>query len=217
MATRIWLGTAAALLFACLAFAATWQGAGSVPARFFASEAVAAVPASSHVKVLPEKGHGSGTHIGNGYVLTAAHVVGKATTVTVQGDNGASFEAEVLWANHAYDVALLRVDAGAALGVTPLSCAPNFAGQKVRAFGNPQMWEFVYTSGEVIGPPREHGPWASVLPMDMTIIPGQSGGALVADGHVVGIAVGVMVQGYGLAGVSYAVPAKIACDLMGRA
>lgn len=212
-----WLGIAGAVALACLAFGATYKYSGSVPAHFF-SEAVAAVPASSHVKVVTGGGHGSGTHIGNGYMLTAAHVIRGAETVEILADNGTKYQADVLWSNTAYDLALIRLQESSTLATTVLNCAPNFAGQRIKAFGNPQVLDSVYTLGEVIGGARQHGPWASVAPVDMTVIPGMSGGGVLNEaGELVGITVGVMAQFQGLTGIGYVVPAASACELMGRA
>jgi S1-C subfamily serine protease len=211
----IWLGSAAAVLVACLMFAGVYQMSGSrLPIGLF-TPAVAAVPASSHVKVNPG---GSGTHIGGGFIITATHVVGKATSVTVTGDNGTEYEADVLWANKAYDVALLKLKAPAAVGVSPLSCAPNHTGQKVQAFGNPMGVKFVYTRGEVNGPARQFGPWQRVVPLDMTTIYGQSGGGIIdQSGNLVGVTVGLLPTPYGIGAFGWAVPAESVCMLLGRA
>lgn len=77
---------------------------------------------SSVVKVIVGNGHGSGVNIGDGYIVTAAHVVGNEKVVRVKGRwPFAIFEtdAEVLWSNPAYDVALLRI--GGAHGLVPAS------------------------------------------------------------------------------------------------
>lgn len=209
-----WLGFAAAFLAGCFVTLPVWHYANPVPARFFVSEAVASVPASSHVQV---SSGGSGTHIGNGFILSAAHVVREAKTVTVTGDNGTKYEAEVLWANVGYDVALLRVSTPTSIGVTPLSCAPNYTGQKVQAFGNPMGVEFVYTRGEVNGVARQHGPWKRVIPLDMTTIYGQSGGGVIdADGNLVGVTVGLLPTPYGITAFGWAVPGEAVCDLLAR-
>ena len=216
MRTPVWLGIAGAVALACLAFGATYKYAGSVPAHFF-SEAVAAEPASSHVRIKAGPALGSGTHIGDGFVLTAAHVVAANKTVTVEGDNGSSYEAEVLWTNTAFDVSLVRIAGNASVGVSPLSCAPNFIGQKVQAFGNPMGVAFVYTKGEVNGAARQHGAWKRVVPLDMTTIYGQSGGGIIDEaGNVVGVTVGLLPTQFGISAFGWAVPGEAICALMGR-
>ena len=65
----------------------------------------------SGVMVVLQKGHGSGVYIGNGIVLTSAHVVKDATTLSLKGPAGAWQQAHVLWKSDKYDVAALRPDA----------------------------------------------------------------------------------------------------------
>ena len=78
--------------------------------------------------------------------------------------------------------------------------------------------DFVYTSGTVVGAARPMGPWASVLPVDGTVIYGQSGGGVVdANGNVVGIAVGLLPTQYGIAAFGFVVPASAVCNLLARA
>jgi len=62
--------------------------------------------AASVVMVSDANGHGSGVYIGNGLVLTAAHVVGDSKTVTLHSDR--DLPGEVLWSNKKYDLALVR-------------------------------------------------------------------------------------------------------------
>jgi S1-C subfamily serine protease len=71
------------------------------------------------VKVSVAEGHGSGVNIGNGYIVTAAHVPGEAATVKIKTSGGKEFDADVLWVNHVYDVALLRADPKALGGGQP--------------------------------------------------------------------------------------------------
>lgn len=173
--------------------------------------------ATAFVKVSDKTGHGSGVHIGNGYILTAAHVVEDRKSMTITDSEHRDMPGEVLWKNAEYDVALVRVPGFGNLDFAPLSCAPNFVHQKVAAYGNPLDLEFAFTAGEVNGAAREWAVWKSVVPADMTIIPGQSGGAVIdTNGSVVGIAVGVMVFQMGLTGQGFFVPGSVVCDLMGR-
>lgn len=165
---------ALALLVACLSYTAT---------------APAPLP-SAIVKVLVGQGHGSGVHIGNGYVLTAAHVT-QGKSVKLKLTDGTEVAAETLWENRAYDIALLRTEAR--MDVAPLVCRTAATGEHLTAYGNPMVLEFVSADGKVAGGVREFGPWKSVLPVDMTIVMGMSGGAVLdRQGNVAGIAVGVL-------------------------
>lgn len=206
----LWGGLAASTIVA-LAAGLTWNASSNIPVGFYEP--------SAYVKLEAGNTSGSAVHIGDGFLITAAHVVGQNKSMLVKGDDGRVIDREgvVLWANRDYDIALIRVDRPK-LKTAPLSCAPNFTGQGVRAFGSPMDVEFVYTSGTVVGAARAMGPWASVLPVDGTVIYGQSGGGVVdANGNVVGIAVGLMPTQYGIAAFGFVVPAAAVCDLLARA
>lgn len=173
----------------------------------------------STVKIVMEQGHGSGVHIGNGYVVTAAHVVGDKTP-RVKLDDGSEQEAVVMWTNKAHDIALLRT--ARTMSASALDCRVAANGERVEARGNPTVLEFVSSTGRVAGVEREFGPWARVLPVDMTIVMGMSGGPVfAADGRVVGISVGVLVAPVGFAasltGFGAIVPSAAVCELLARA
>lgn len=206
-----WAGPLAALVFAMLFFGIVYNLSAKIPAGFYEP--------SPHVRLEAGISMGSGVHIGDGLVLTAAHVVGKNKSMKVFADDNrlVDAEGEVLWANTKYDIALIRI-AKPKLGAASLSCAPNFTGQRVVAYGNPMGIQAVYTKGEVVGPARAFAVWASVLPIAGPIIYGQSGGG-VADEHgaVVGIAVGVLVTQAGIAAFGWVVPSQVVCGLLGRA
>ena len=176
--------------------------------------------ASSVVKVLPGKGHGSGVHIGNGYILTAAHVVDGAKSLKIRTSDGKDRDATVLWSSKEYDIAAIRT-AEAGIAVSNLDCRTAEAGEVIRASGNPIVLEFVDSYGKVAGKPRLLGPWKSVLITDITTVPGMSGGPTFdANGNVVGITVGVMTLPSGfsasLTGFGAMVPSSTVCGLLGR-
>lgn len=173
----------------------------------------------SVVKIVLPKGHGSGVHIGDGYVITAAHVVGVATGVTVKLDDSTEQPAEVLWANKAYDVALIRT--ADTMRSAPLQCRTPSLGEHLSASGNPLGFEFINTEGRVAGAARHVGTWKLVVPVDMTIIMGMSGGPVFdARGNVVGISIGVALVQLGispsLTGIGFIVPGKTICDPIAR-
>ena len=169
-----------------------------------------------HAKISYEDydGHGSATHIGNGYFLTAAHVIKDGKTPLVDMS-----ESEVLWVNKKYDVALLKSD-GENNDHLNLDCREPEVGERISMSGNPLNLESVTTWGQVSGSPREVGPWALVSPINAAIAPGMSGGALMDEGgNLIGVNVGVMVMPVGSAGgpvgIGYSVPASVVCMLMG--
>lgn len=174
---------------------------------------------SSTVKVIVDAGHGSGVHIGDGFVVTAAHVVGDKSVVNLKLDSGGVQTAEVLWSNKDYDVALLRTKP--TMRASQLSCRVASAGETIVARGNPASVEFVSAYGHVAGPERQFATWRRVLITDITTIPGMSGGGVFDErGEVVGIAVGVLVVPLGFApsltGFGTIVPSAAICDLLAR-
>lgn len=187
-------------------------------------------PASAAVKVELAGGHGSGVHIGGGLFLTAGHVAQDAggKPIMIRTSDGKARQAEVLWVNGDYDLALLRVTNFGQIETANLSCRGLVAGEDIYAEGNPANLDFVRTYGHVAGGARQSGPWRDVVVTDMVIIPGMSGGPVFdQDSRLVGIAVGVMTPALvqapligavpSLSGIGYIVPATDACMLMGRA
>lgn len=194
-------------------------------AAYFAAPTVAAYTApaatdAATVKVVLKTGHGSGVHIGNGFVLTAAHVAGDEKSVQLKTKDGQSRQADVLWINNAYDIALLRTSP-ATLPAAHLDCAAVKAGSAIEAIGNPLAVEFVSSTGKIAGASREVGPWKSVYVTDITTVMGMSGGPVFSDGNLVGITVGVMGVPMGftssLVGFGFVVPSSDVCSLLGRA
>lgn len=178
---------------------------------------VAAEVASPYIKIIGASGTGSGVHIGNGYILTAAHVATMNNELSAKDALGRTHKLTLLWANTSKDIALLKITEADEMASAKLSCDAPVVGTHVRAYGNPMDVENVYASGTIVGAPMTRGPWESIMTLDLTIVPGMSGGALVNDaGDIVGIDVGVMVYG-ALTGFGYAVPSQVACDLLGRA
>jgi S1-C subfamily serine protease len=177
--------------------------------------------ASSVVKVLVEGGHGSGVHIGDGYVLTATHVVEGKKGIKLKSSFGDIQDAELLWTNKARDVALLRAKRPDRLQSSPLVCAPLVVGQRVTAEGSPGAAEFVRFRGDVAGIERTAGPWLAVVPIDISGGPGISGGPIFDEaGNVAGIYVGVYLVPLGMSalttGIGIAVPSNVICELMAR-
>jgi len=178
--------------------------------------------ASSVVKVLVEGGHGSGVHIGDGYILTATHVVEGMTGIRLKSSFGDIQDAELLWTNKTRDVALLKAKRPERLQSSTLVCAPLVVGQKVTAEGSPGAAEFVRFRGDVAGVERTAGPWMAVVPIDISGGPGISGGPIFDEtGNVAGIYVGVYLVPLGMSalttGIGIAVPSNVICELMARA
>jgi S1-C subfamily serine protease len=185
--------------------------------------------ALSTIKVMVGEGHGSGVHVGNGYIITAAHVAGDAKSVKVKNSLGSVGHADVLWVNKAHDIALLRISVLAlekgdegAWGVSRLHCEDPKIGQSVIAIGNPGPLEFITAHGNVAsGPKHSDEHWRDHYIVSMPIAPGMSGGPVLDHhGRVVGIVVGVAMMSVGWSGApvgfGYIAPASAICKLLAR-
>lgn len=216
MFPRLGAGQRIALLFAvgisicCLGLIAT----------FPKKPAIAKPMATSVVKVIMKDGHGSGVSIGGGYVLTAAHVAADGV-LYVRNSLGEDQNAETLWINKEYDIALLKVSKPEILGSAKLSCRAPMIGEELTAVGSPLQTEFSTFWGHANSDVKKFGPWNEVFSMDMTVLPGISGGPVFdKNGNVVGLAVGVALLPMGMSasvtGIGYGVPGSTICNLLAR-
>jgi len=126
-----------------------------------------------------------------GEVLTNAHVVDGAASMSVTLDSGAKVAARTIGLDPVLDVALLRLDTSSTLPVAQLGDSTSVkVGDEVVAIGNPLGLDQTMTRGIVSGLNRTL-PGISDEPMiqtDAPINPGNSGGPLVDRcGRVVGI------------------------------
>lgn len=177
---------------------------------------------SANVKVLLDRGHGSGWHDGNGYYWTAAHVVsGESKRLDLRFADGSIRKAEIMWISKAYDVALLKAD-GSGVEAKSLNCTMPKVGDDITLAGNPVALENITAFGRIAGDERSIGPWKSVLVVSAPVIPGQSGGPVYdKDGKVIGMSVGLSLFpiGFGSAsatGYGFVVPGRRLCDLTAR-
>src|SRR5690606_33802673 len=164
---------------------------------------------------------GSGTHIGNGYIISAAHVVGGRDEITIKTDDGEIHEAETLWLNTAYDLALIRMKDYGSIASANLACRVPQIGETITARGNPLAMEFITVWGKIAGKQTEFGPWKSVVITDIATVPGQSGGGVYdQDGNLVGVTVGVALAHVGytpsIVGLGYIVSGRTVCNLLAR-
>jgi S1-C subfamily serine protease len=184
--------------------------------------------AMSTVKVVDTGGEARGTavHIGDGFLLTAAHVVGEERSLDIVDSRDNEQQAPVLWSSAKYDVALARVPDPRRIAVSRLDCgkrAPE--GTPVTVVGHPLGMKFVATRGHIASnlPHSLEGSPAEWRVVDITVAPGNSGGPVFdAAGKVVGlVSAGAWSPGgFGRRPMPFPitlmVPAKVACNLMGR-
>jgi len=190
----------------------------------FISSEVAATESQGLSPFGEPESEGGGTATGSGFViddeghvLTNNHVVEGATKIRVKlGDSEISHDAEVIGADPATDVALLKVDAPADQ-LHPLTLGSSSAmevGDPVVAIGNPFGLDRTVTSGIVSALQRQiQAPNGfsidNVIQTDAAINPGNSGGPLInGAGEVIGINSQIQTGGTsgGNVGIGFAVP-----------
>jgi putative serine protease PepD len=154
---------------------------------------------------------------GKGHIVTAAHVVDGASSVTVKFADGTSRSATVTGKDDATDVAVLKFDPSG-LTLHPLKLASSASlgvGDAVAAIGDPFGYARSISTGIVSGVDRTiQAPngftVAHAVQTDAALNPGNSGGPLLnASGEVVGIVDQIATGGSGAdqsSGVGFAVP-----------
>jgi len=181
------------------------------------------------VTIQNESGLGSGVIIdgANGIILTNAHVVASggrraggrsgaySRTVGVKLKNARTLQGQVLGADAATDIAVVKVDAQS-LPSAPLGDSDRLeVGQSTIAIGNPLGLEQTVTTGVVSAVGRKISPndVEGFIQTDAAINPGNSGGPLLdSGGRVIGINSAVL-RGNGAEGLGFAVPINVARDV----
>lgn len=144
----------------------------------------------------------------DGFLLTNAHVVGRADAGTVEFSDGTNVPFHVIGADPLSDLAVVRADGRTPPPVKLGDASGLQVGQLVVAVGNPLGLAGSVTAGVVSGLgrslPTRAGAAArvidDVIQTDAALNPGNSGGALaIATGEVVGINTAVAGIGLGLA------------------
>lgn len=158
---------------------------------------------------------GSGVIIKNNMILTNAHVISDATFIEVQKENDPDrYEAQVLFAGHECDLALLLVkDSKFFEGTVYLELG-----------GMPELKSMVATYGYPMGGERisitegvvsrieigvySHSRKSSLLMIqtDAAINPGNSGGPVIQNGKIVGIAFQAMAEA---SNIGYMIPVPV--------
>jgi S1-C subfamily serine protease len=167
---------------------------------------------------------GSGFLIDNdGHILTNAHVVEGAKSVTVQLGDEDPQDAEVVGTDPSTDIALLKVDDTQGVNPLPLGdSAEAQVGDPVVAIGNPFGLDRTVTTGIVSALQRQiQAPngfsISDVIQTDAAINPGNSGGPLIdGGGRVIGINSQIESQSGGNVGIGFAVPIKTAIDVVSQ-
>jgi S1-C subfamily serine protease len=163
----------------------------------------------------------------DGHILTNAHVVNGATSVTVRFGDKKQVDAEIVGKDESTDLALLKVKTEG-LDLHPLALGDSktvAVGDPTVAIGNPFGFDRTLTTGVVSALQRQiQAPDGytieNVIQTDAAINPGNSGGPLIdAGGRVIGINSQIATggSGNGSVGIGFAVPIdtakKVVTDL----
>jgi serine protease Do len=163
---------------------------------------------------VPTRALGSGFIVSrDGVILTNAHVVNGARTVTVTLSDHRQYKARVLGADRASDIAVLKIDAHD-LPTVHLGDSDKLAvGDYVMAIGAPFGLTESATAGIVSAKSRSlpNDGYVSFIQTDAAVNPGNSGGPLFnATGAVVGINSQIYSNSGGYQGVAFAIPINYA-------
>ena len=138
-------------------------------------------------------GAGSGVIVdSDGYIITCAHVVDGADSITVKLTNGDSYEAKLIGSDTQTDIAVIKIEASGLVAASIGDSDKVVVGETAIAIGNPLgSLGGTVTSGIVSALNREieiDGQKYTLLQTDASINPGNSGGGLFdIDGNLIGI------------------------------
>jgi S1-C subfamily serine protease len=168
-----------------------------------------------------QRGQGSGFIVDNsGIILTNAHVVKGADTVTVTLRDGRTFTGEVRGMDEPTDLAVVKIN-GDNLPVASLGTSENVSvGDWAIAVGNPLGLDNTVTLG-IVSTLKRPSSQAGIpdkrldfIQTDAAINPGNSGGPLVNDrGEVIGINTAIRADGQG---IGFAIPIDKAKEIKDR-
>lgn len=163
---------------------------------------------------VPVRALGSGFIVSqNGLILTNAHVVNGAKTVTVTLEDHRQYKAKVLGADKTSDIAVLKIDAEHLPTVRIGNSDQLAVGDYVMAIGAPFGLTESATSGIVSALSRSlpDDGYVNFIQTDAPVNPGNSGGPLFnATGSVVGINSQIYTNSGGYQGIAFAIPINFA-------
>ena len=176
------------------------------------------------LEVLPQQGTVSGIVISaDGYVLTNAHVISDATSLTVRLYDGSIYQARLIGVDLENDLAVLKIDLEKDVELEPIKFGTSTTlkvGQKVVAIGNPFGYDRTMTIGTISGlgrPVRTETNTVinGMIQTDAAINPGNSGGPLLnGRGEMVGICTTIHTTSGGSQGIGFAIPVDTAISVI---
>jgi putative serine protease PepD len=175
----------------------------------------------------PSQSEGVGTGFvldEEGNIVTNAHVVDGATSITVRFQDGTEAEATLVGSDPSTDIAVVRVEVAAEL-LEPLqlgSSSDVTPGESVVAIGSPFGLEESVSAGIVSAVDRtieapDGTPITGVIQTDAALNSGNSGGPLLnAAGEVIGVNAQIASQSGAGAGVGFAIPIDTARSIVSQ-
>jgi serine protease Do len=180
-----------------------------------------------------EAGLGTGFVVrSDGVIVTNAHVIAGANTVSVMMRDGTVYPAKVLGADQTNDIAVVKIDAKNLPVVTLGNSNSLLIGEWAIAIGNPYGFYLgnsepsvsagviSATARNLVGTGEGQAAYFDMIQTDAAINPGNSGGPLVdADGEVIGVNSNILTaNGGGSIGLGFAIPinrvARVVDDLL---
>ncbi|MEF2276891.1 S1C family serine protease [Deinococcus sp. YIM 134068] len=158
-------------------------------------------------------GVGTAFHIGDGYALTAYHVIFASKTLSAQTVDRKRYAVQVIGYDDQSDLALIRVNLPASTPALPLAENRPRVGDPALAIGNGAGEFLVSKTGRLTGLDSDAGRAdfpPGTLELNAPLVPGDSGGPIInARGEAVGVVSYISVEGRTASGpriTAYAVP-----------
>lgn len=153
-----------------------------------------------------------------GYIITNAHVIKDANSITVTLKDGRNLSAKIIGYDIPSDIAIVQVKAKRLEAIKFGDSDKLNVGDFVCAIGSPFGLEQTVTSGVISGLERSNlgiEGFESFIQTDAPINPGNSGGALVSmNGELIGINTAIIAPAPSSAGIGLAIPSNMAKSVM---
>ena len=167
----------------------------------------------------PRSGLGSGVIVSpNGVILTTAHVIDGVDNIFVSLFDGRVAEARIIGTGPGTDLAVLKVELEGLPAAVFDTGTRHRPGDIVLAIGNAFGLNHTVTAGIISATGRGDlnlTAFEDFIQTDAAINSGNSGGALInPDGEVIGINSASLSQDMGAQGISFAISARLATDVL---
>ena len=172
------------------------------------------------------RGSSTGTGViltGDGYIVTNAHVIDGAVSVSVRLTDDREFQASLVGSDEVSDLAVLRVEASDLIPATFGDSEILRVGDSVVAIGDPLGVDLrgTYTNGIISAINRDvavNGRTMTLIQTNAALNSGNSGGPLInCYGQVIGIntmKIGAFTDSAGVEGIGFAIPSTTVKDIV---